>query len=520
MLPAPDIAKGTTFGKYEILRKLATGGMAEIYLSRVRGTAGFEKLVVLKRILPNVAEDPMFVQMFLDEARLAATLQHPNIADVYDVGEDNGSYFFTMEFIYGEDARTVRIMSRKKGETVPLSHALAIVHGTAAALAYAHNKVGPEGPLGLVHRDVSSSNILISFDGAVKLVDFGIARATSRQHKTRTGTLKGKIPYMSPEQCQNRPLDRRSDLFSLGVVLYELTVGRRPFRGDSDFEILDQIINKGAPKPSQYDPAYPAPLEDIVMRLLQRSRDARYQSCEELIKDLEAFMASQGAWISAMTLGRYMRDLFADKITAWEAAMDHGTSLGDHVASTITSESMRNELRRTPPSAFTAQPAPPEDVPDTKFMTIEPSEPVEPVLPELRSSRKGLWLGLAGVAVIAGAIGVVTLGGSRPNAPASVAAPAPSPSPTPAPKPAPPPAPTPAAAPAPTPAPVAAPTPTPTPPTVAAPTPAPAKPIVKRAKPAVAVKPKPDPKPDPKPEPPKDPPKDNKWDRNSLTLPK
>src|SRR5262249_24480534 len=154
-------------------------------------------------ILPHLGADPQFVQMFLDEARLAATLQHPNIADVYDVGQVEGSYFFTMEFVYGEDARTVRIASRETNAPIPRRHALAIVHGTASGLHYAHEKVGPHGPLGLVHRDVSSSNILISFDGAVKLVDFGIARATSRQAKTRTGTLKGKIPYMSPEQCRN-----------------------------------------------------------------------------------------------------------------------------------------------------------------------------------------------------------------------------------------------------------------------------------------------------------------------------
>ncbi len=225
LLEDPELPGGATFGKYEVLRKLAIGGMAEIYLARVRGHAGFEKLVVLKRILPHIAEDPAFVKMFLDEARLAATLQHPNIADVYDVGSEGKFYFFTMEYIHGADARTVRLQAHRKSQPIPLMNALAIVHGTASALAYAHDKRGPDGPLGLVHRDVSSSNILVSFDGAVKLVDFGIARATSRESKTRTGTLKGKIPYMSPEQCQNQPLDRRSDLFSLGVVLYELTVG-------------------------------------------------------------------------------------------------------------------------------------------------------------------------------------------------------------------------------------------------------------------------------------------------------
>ena len=218
---AYELPAGTLLGKYEIVRKLATGGMAEIYLARIRGTAGFEKLVVLKRILPNVAEDPTFVHMFLDEARLAATLQHPNIADVYDVGDADGVYFFTMEYVHGQDVRAIKIASRKSGEPVPVAIALAIVYGIASALDYAHTRKGPDGlPLGLVHRDVSTSNILVSYDGAVKLVDFGIARAAGAQHKTLTGTLKGKIPYMSPEQCKGLPLDARSDLFSLGVVLY------------------------------------------------------------------------------------------------------------------------------------------------------------------------------------------------------------------------------------------------------------------------------------------------------------
>jgi serine/threonine protein kinase len=409
---AVEIPKGTTLGKYEILRKLATGGMAEIYLARVRGIDGFEKLVVLKRILPNVAEDPNFVQMFLDEARLAATLQHPNIADVYDVGTEDKTYFFTMEFIHGEDARTIRITTKKTGQPLPLPHALAIVHGTASALSYAHAKTGAKGPLGLVHRDVSSSNILVSFDGAVKLVDFGIARATSRQTKTRTGTLKGKIPYMSPEQCQNRPLDRRSDLFSLGVVLYELTLGRRPFRGDSDFAILDQIINRGAPRPSSIDPSYPAELERIVMKLLARPAAERYQSGEDLLHDLEEFMSANNAWTSPIKLGRYMRQLFPDKVKAWEQAAEVGTSLGDFVAQTITSESLRAAQRITPVSAFTAQPEIPVEGGDgaepTTLLPTGSSTPAPAAsLPALRSTSKAwMWLAIV-TAVVCAAVMVV-----------------------------------------------------------------------------------------------------------------
>jgi serine/threonine protein kinase len=351
-----ELSPGSTLGKYEILRKLATGGMAELYIARVRGVAGFEKTVVLKRILPQVATDGGVVQMFLDEARLAATLQHPNIADVYDVGEVDGSPFFTMEYVHGQDVRSIRSATRKRGEVLPLAMALAIVHGTASALDYAHERTGPDGgSLGLVHRDVSPSNIIVSYDGAIKLLDFGIARAASNRHRTQVGSLKGKTPYMSPEQCRAQSLDRRSDLFSLGVVLFELTVGRRPFRGDSDFEIMEQIVLGGAPAPSSIVAGYPEALEVIVMRLLARRPDDRYQTAEELIHDLEELIAAHQLWVSPKMLGKYMRLLFAERVEAWERAAHDGVSLGEHVAETVTSESQRAEMV-TPPSALAVVP--------------------------------------------------------------------------------------------------------------------------------------------------------------------
>jgi serine/threonine protein kinase len=356
-----ELPTGTPVGKYEIVRKIATGGMAEIYLARARGTAGFEKLVVLKRILPHLASDPSFVNMFLDEARLAATLQHPNIADVYDVGDD-GAYFFTMEYIHGQDVRALRHAERARGQRVPLAIALAVVHGTLAALDYAHDKRGTDGvPLGLVHRDVSSSNVLVSYDGAVKLVDFGIARATGAQHKTRTGTLKGKIPYMSPEQARGLAMDRRSDLFSLGVVLYELTVGRRPFRGESDFAILEKIVHYGAKPPAQVVNGYPPELEAIAMKLLARDPDQRYATGEEALHELEQVIAQFQLWVSPKAVGKYMRALFAAQIDAWRDAEQKGVAFEDHVAQTVSQH--RGSDLMTPPSSFPAV-RPPEPADD------------------------------------------------------------------------------------------------------------------------------------------------------------
>src|SRR5690606_29379467 len=190
---------GSLLGKYQLLRRLATGGMAELFLARAKAIHGFEKLVVLKRILPQHAENDDFIRMFLAEARLAATLHHPNIVQVYDIGGEEGSYFFTMEFVQGVDLRKLVRAARKKNKALPLEHILHVIMGMAAGLNHAHEKVGLDGkPLGIVHRDVSPSNVLVTFEGGVKIVDFGIAKAASAQVATIAGTLKGKIPYMSP----------------------------------------------------------------------------------------------------------------------------------------------------------------------------------------------------------------------------------------------------------------------------------------------------------------------------------
>ena len=314
-----DFQPGATLGRYEIVRKLAVGGMAQIYLARVRATAGFEKLVVLKRISPLVAGDREFVQMFLDEARLAATLRHPNIADVFDIGEDAGSYYFAMEFIHGQDARSVRQAAKELAQPIPLEVALGIISGTAYALAYAHAKEGPSGPLGLVHRDVSPSNILVSYDGAVKLVDFGIARVGNRiSQKTRTGTLKGKVPYMSPEQCHGHAIDRRADIFSLGTVFYELTCGVRPFDGHSEYDTLEMIAHGRLERPSAKVASYPPVLEAIVLRMLAHEPAKRYQTADDVLADLERFTSDRGLLVSERVVAKYMRELFADELAASE----------------------------------------------------------------------------------------------------------------------------------------------------------------------------------------------------------
>jgi len=304
-------------GKHQLIRQLAIGGMAEVYLARARGIEGFTKRVVLKRILPQYAMSEDFVKMFLDEARLAATLDHPNVVHVYDIGQTVGNYYFTMEYVQGQDVRTILKTEHKAGRAVPWGCALAIARGIAAGLHYAHDKTDLDGQaLGIVHRDVSLSNILVSYDGAVKLVDFGVAKCVARETETRAGTLKGKIAYMSPEQCRGEPLDRRSDIFALGIILYELTTGTRLFAGESEFATLQKIATEDVEPPSTRRADFPRELEDIILKALARDRDNRYASARDLQRDLEKFAREHRIDMSSLQLSDYMQQVFAEDIKA------------------------------------------------------------------------------------------------------------------------------------------------------------------------------------------------------------
>lgn len=308
------LAPGDKLGTYEVIRQIAVGGMAEIYLARTLGLERFEKVVVVKRILPQYLGHASFVEMFLHEARLAATLHHVNIAQVYDIGVEGGDYFFAMEYVPGQDLDHITVAADEQGVPLSIDAALTLVAGLCAGLHYAHERTAGDGtPMGIVHRDVSPPNVLVSYDGAVKLVDFGIAHAASRPGKSQGG-LKGKICYMSPEQCRAKgTLDRRSDLYSVGTILYELTVGRPPFTGETEYQILHQIVNEDAPPPSTFVPGYPAELERIVLRALARDPDQRYATALELQIDVERFAHAMQLRISPLVLARVMNTLFGEQ---------------------------------------------------------------------------------------------------------------------------------------------------------------------------------------------------------------
>ncbi|HEY2747648.1 MAG TPA: serine/threonine-protein kinase, partial [Polyangia bacterium] len=306
--------------------------MAEIFLARVSGLPGFQKMVVIKRILPQLATKTDFVEMFLDEARIAATLQHPNVVQMYDVGVVDGNYFIAMEYLHGEDVRSLARALHRQDKKLPLEHALNIVIGVSSGLHYAHEKVGFDGkPLEIVHRDVTPQNIIVTYDGAVKLLDFGIAKASNRFGETRFGTLKGKVPYMSPEQCRGEPLDRRSDIFSLGIMLYELTLGKRLYQGKSDFEVLKQIVEGTVTRPRELDAEYPEALEEIVMRALEKEKEKRYQTARDIQEDLETMVRADRLHVSPIALTRFMEETFGQKIEAWREAQAKGVTLGEHL---------------------------------------------------------------------------------------------------------------------------------------------------------------------------------------------
>src|SRR5688572_6299744 len=293
--------------------------MADVLLARTDGIEGFQRHVVIKRIHADLLDEPRYVKMFLDEARLAASLHHHNIVQVNDIGEEGGEYFFAMEYVHGEDARTLLIEASQRGQQIPIEHIVTIVTGAAAGLHHAHEQRGPDGqPFNIVHRDVSPANILVGYDGAVKVADFGIALATHRAEQTQSGVLKGKVAYMSPEQCNCEPVDRRSDVFSLGIVLYELATVRPCFAGDNDFMTMSSIVNGRIERPSLHRKDLPAELEAIIMKALAKSAADRYQSADEMRRALEDFAAAAGLRNSTTALADYMKQRFGTKALPWQ----------------------------------------------------------------------------------------------------------------------------------------------------------------------------------------------------------
>ena len=328
------------FGKYYLLERVNIGGMAEIFKAKAFGVEGFERLLAVKKILASIAEDEAFINMFIDEAKIAGQLNHPNIAQIFDLGKVDDSYFIALEYISGKDLKTIFERARRLGEKVSIPRICYILMKICEGLGHAHQKKDAQGAaLHIVHRDVSPQNILISYEGEAKIIDFGIAKAQGKTSQTQVGILKGKFSYMSPEQVRGLHIDHRSDIFSLGIVLYEMLTLERLFLGESDFDTLEKIRKVEMSPPSLYNPHIPKELEDIVLKALAKSPEERFQSAAEFDDALQRFMRNQGYYFTNKDLGAYMKEAFSADIEFENKKIEYYRSLNlqPPVESPITS---------------------------------------------------------------------------------------------------------------------------------------------------------------------------------------
>jgi serine/threonine protein kinase len=400
-------------GKYRLLGELGHGGMAKVYLAVATGPAGFNKLVVVKQIQAELADDPEFVTMFLDEARLAARLNHPNVVQTNEVGQDGDRYFIAMEYLEGQTLRrSLQRLARGADGPLTLGMQLRILIEALAGLHYAHELADYDGtPLGVVHRDVSPHNVFITYTGQVKVVDFGIAKALDSASETRTGVLKGKVAYMSPEQARGDAVDRRADVYSAGIVLWEIAAGQRLFRLLPEVAVLQKLITNDIPPPSSVRPEVDHRLEQIVMRALSADPVDRYQTAAELASELELLLREIGDETTCRDAGRLLGEHFAsdrDRIKRLieeqlrEIKEDDDADIGelpllDGVPQSATSASMGSvgSDAKTNQASLT-----PQSMSGISTLVISGSPPATPAR---RSWRTALLLSLGAVALVLGA---------------------------------------------------------------------------------------------------------------------
>jgi len=384
-------------GKYILLDKLAVGGMAELYRAMITGVQGFEKLIAIKKILPHLATEEELVRSFIDEAKLAALLHHQNIVQIYDFGSLGESYFIAMEYLLGKDCRIIKSKAKEKNLPIELQNAIFIVSRICAGLNYAHNLKDFQGkPLNIVHRDISPPNILITYEGDVKIVDFGIAKAANQASMTQLGMIKGKVAYMSPEQAAGKTIDQRSDIFACGILLYELVTGKRMFSGDT-MHILANVRDAEFTKPEEAKKNLPKKLLKVLYKALEKEADQRYQTCGDMLTDLEECACQLELHPTAHGFSRYMKILFAEEIAAEELHLQKITKIG-----LMKDEETKAEAAPPLPAADEIKPEPPQEKP-TKEETSEPAAaPAEPI-----KSKKFLLAAISVALVFV--IGLITM---------------------------------------------------------------------------------------------------------------
>lgn len=331
MIPAP-LSSGSTLGRYELLLPIAKGGMAQVWAARLRGTRGFQKLVAVKTILPGTIDNTRMEQMFLEEAQIASQIHHPNVVGTTDLGEHEGTLYLVMEWVDGEPLSQVLTKALEQGG-LPIEIAVNLIGQACQGLHAAHELRDDNGnPLGVVHRDVSPQNLLVTFSGVAKLVDFGIAKATSRAQAglTEAGEIKGKFSYMSPEQVQGQPFDRRTDLFALGIIAYLLTTGRHPFRGEHPAETVRNIVSEKPPvAPSVMIANYPPTLEYVIMKALEKSPDRRWDTANDMLSALEAAMPEALEGSFQQDVAAHLKMLFGSRPSERRAAIRQAQETAD-----------------------------------------------------------------------------------------------------------------------------------------------------------------------------------------------
>jgi serine/threonine protein kinase len=395
------------YGRYVLVDRLGAGGMAEVFRAVVIGPEQFERVVVVKRILPHLTENPGFVKMFIDEATLCGRLSHPNIIQVYEFGREDGSYFIAMEFVDGLNLANVLGDLAERGETLPVGLTADILRQTCLGLGYAHGLTSADGKaLNIIHRDVTPSNIMISYAGSVKILDFGIARVANiaRISTTDAGQVKGKSSYLAPEQVRGAPFDYRVDIFATGIVLHETLTGRRLFKGANPVHTLELIEKLPVPSPSRFNPDVPPLLDEIVLRALERDPDRRYQSALEMAEALEGFLIERR--YSSQEVGRFMRALFAgDMIAGAAMPSEEIRALASSPVPTVESKPMVVTTELTP------APRPPSSGSVPPVRSADPwSLPGWPATmrgPTSRPRGRGLLVAAALVALLLGGAGTL-----------------------------------------------------------------------------------------------------------------
>ncbi|HLL06184.1 MAG TPA: serine/threonine-protein kinase [Myxococcaceae bacterium] len=366
--------------------------MGQVYLARQKGPVGFQKLLVVKRLLPHLSEDDEFIQMFLDEARIAALLNHPNIAQIYDLGEVDGTYYIAMEYVHGEAISDVLKRALQRRGAMPIAFKCRVIADAAAGLDAAHHARSPSGrKLALIHRDVSPQNVLVGFNGSVKIIDFGVAKAANKFSQTNVGQIKGKHAYMSPEQARGEPLDNRSDVFGLGTVFYEILTNTRLFKRESEMATLKAVVGAKVTPPSEVAPGIPKALDAVVLKALARNREERFATAGDMQLAIEDFLFKQQLPGTTAHLAAFMKELYAEELEEEFSNEPTIIAYDPRLMGKGKPKEKEKEKEKEPPAMLGDDVAPTSLVPAIKPPTPAPARVagIIPKAPRVQASEKG-----------------------------------------------------------------------------------------------------------------------------------